>query len=346
MKHYKLSYLAEFVGGEIFGDDIVICGISTIDSAKEKELTFLANPKYKKKIFSTNASAIIVKEKIEGLDKSLIICENPYLAYAKIAHLFYNPPKIKREISPYAFLGEGVKLGKDVSIYPFVYIDDNAEIGDRVTIMPHVFIGQNVKIGEDSFIYPNVTIREDCVIGKRVIIHSGTVVGSDGFGYVWDGKRHMKIPQIGKVVIGDDVEIGALCAIDRSALSVTEIGSGVKMDNLCQIAHSVKIGENSIIVAQVGIAGSTTLGKNVILAGQVGVVGHIKIGDRTTVGAKSGVASDLPSGSTFSGIPAIPHKTWLKSSIIFSKLPEFRDRLMKMEKRLEDLEKRVGGDHD
>jgi UDP-3-O-[3-hydroxymyristoyl] glucosamine N-acyltransferase len=230
-------------------------------------------------------------------------------------------------------------MGKEVSIYPLVYIAANVTIGDRVTVYPHTCIGEGVTIDDDTTVYPNVTIREGCRIGKRVIIHAGTVIGSDGFGFAPDGNRYHKIPQVGTVQIDDDVEIGANNSIDRGAIGKTWIKRGVKTDNLVHIAHNVVVGEDTILIAQVGISGSTTLGNHVILAGQVGVVGHVEIGDNTMVGAKTGVSGNVPANTIVSGYPHMDHKQWLKSSRCYPLLPQIRKTINALEKKVQELEK-------
>jgi UDP-3-O-[3-hydroxymyristoyl] glucosamine N-acyltransferase len=214
-------------------------------------------------------------------------------------------------------------------------------VGDRVTLHPGVYVGSDVHLGDDTVLYPNATVLARCIIGKRVIIHSGTVVGSDGFGFAQDGNGHFKIPQVGIVQIDDDVEIGANCTIDRGTMGRTWIQRGVKIDNLVQVAHNVVVGEDSIIIAQVGISGSTKIGKNVILAGQVGVTGHLEIGDSVRVGAQSGIAKSIPAGQTVSGSPAIDHRDWLKNCNILSRLPELRKKIMDLEKGLASLEEKT-----
>jgi UDP-3-O-[3-hydroxymyristoyl] glucosamine N-acyltransferase len=231
-----------------------------------------------------------------------------------------------------------VQIGKDVTIYPFVYIGDDCVIGDGTTIYPHCFIGNSASIGAGSLIYPGVTIRERCIIGMRVIIHPGSVIGSDGFGFAKDGTCYYKIPQVGIVQIDDDVEIGANNTIDRAAMGKTWIQRGVKTDNQVHIAHNVIVGEDTVVVAQVGISGSTRIGKRVTLAGQVGIVGHISIGDDAIVGAKTGVSGDVPPGQIVSGYPHMPHRDWLKASRTLPKLPEMRMTLKTLEDKVQQLE--------
>jgi UDP-3-O-[3-hydroxymyristoyl] glucosamine N-acyltransferase len=270
----------------------------------------------------TKASAIIVSNKIEGIDKPFIITDNPYLAYAKTVALFHQHPHPVLGIDENTILGEGARIGKDVSIYPWVFIGKDVTISNHVVIHPHTSIGDGTFVGEDTTIYSHVSIRENCRIGKRVIIHAGTVIGSDGFGFAPDGNRYCKIPQVGTVQIDNDVEIKR----------------GVKTDNLVHIAHNVVIGEDSLLIAQVGISGSTTIGKHVILTGQVGVVGHLEIGDNTIVTPQTGVSGSVPANTIVSGYPHMPHKQWLKSSRCYPLLPQMRKTINKLEKKVKALE--------
>ena len=334
-----LQELADLIEGKVLGDtNRMITGISSLDEAREGEVTFIAQSKYLNKAKNTKASAIIASNKIEGIDKPFIITDNPYLAYAKTVALFHQHPHPVMGIDEHAILGEGTRLGKDVSIYPWVFIGNNVTISDRVIIHPHATIGDGTSIGEDTTIYSHVSIRENCQIGKRVMIHAGTVIGSDGFGFAPDGNRYYKIPQVGTVQIDDDVEIGANNTIDRGALGKTWIKRGVKTDNLVHIAHNVVIGEDSLLVALVGVSGSTKIGNHVTLAGNVGVVGHIEIGDNTIVGAKSGVSGSVPANTIVSGYPHMPHKQWLKSSRCYPLLPQMRKTINKLEKKVKALE--------
>lgn len=338
----SLQELADFINGKVMGDgNIIITGINSIDEAKNGEITFIANPKYLSMVRTTKASAIIVSSDFKDSEKPLLCTDNPYLAYAKIAGLFHKKPYHARGIDPNAVIGNNTEIGIDVSIYPFVYVGNNVRIGDRVSLYPGVYIGDDVHIGEDTVVYANTSIREGCKIGKRVIIHCGTVIGSDGFGFAKDGKVYHKIPQVGIVQIDDDVEIGANNAIDRAALGKTWIKRGVKTDNLVQIGHNVIIGEDTIIVAQVAIAGSAEIGNNVVLAGQVGVGGHLKVGDNVTVGGRSGITKDIAPNQIVSGIPAIPHKEWLKSQVCITKLPKMRKSLKELESKVEKIEKKI-----
>ena len=331
----RLKEIAGIVGGRIVGNpEVDISGAAPVKDAQQGDITFITDKKNLQYVFETNASAIISKEEIKGVTACLLIVDNPYLAFAKTLELFYKKPFKPLGVSKEAIIGRDVNFGGDVSIYPMVYISDNVSVGNRVTIFPFVFIGDNVSIGDDSTIYSSVTVRENVKIGKRVIIHSGAVIGSDGFGYVQEQGKHHKIPQVGGVIIEDEVEVGANVTIDRATLGNTIIGNGTKIDNLAQIAHNVKIGKNCIIIAQVGISGSTELGNSVILGGQVGVADHKKIGDGVMVGAQSGIGCDIPDGQMFSGSPAIPHKTWLRAQSIYAKLPELARRLRELEGKI------------
>ncbi len=336
----RLKELAEFVGGRIIGDEEVeIFGVASIEEAKKGEITFVASPKFLPKMAHTEASAIIVSPEITQADKPLLCVANPQLAFAKVVTLFSHQPYQPKGVDPRAWISPTAHLGKDLTIYPFVYIGDRCRIGDRVTLYPGVSVGEDCSIGDDSILYANVSVYPKTVIGKRVILHSGVVVGSDGFGYVKEGTKSVKIPQVGSVEIEDDVEIGANTTVDRATLGKTIIRRGVKIDNLVQVAHNVVIGEDSIIVAQVGISGSTKIGRNVVLAGQVGIVDHVEIGDNVMVGAQSGVMHDLAPNEGYTGSPAIPHREFLRAIAVFPKLPEMRKRLLDLEKRLKELGK-------
>ena len=338
----SLEELAHFVGGKVTGDgSIPITGINSIDCAQSGEITFISNPKYRSMAEKTKASAIIVSPDFEMSQTPLLYTDNPYLAYAKIAGLFLCRPKRERGIDKNAVIGENAEIGEKVSICPFVYIGDNVKIEDGVSLYPGVYIGDDVQIGEGTTIHANVSIREGCIIGRRVIIHCGTVIGSDGFGFARDGNTHFKIPQVGIVQIDDDVEIGANNAIDRAALGKTWVKRGVKTDNQVQIGHNVIVGEDTILVAQVGISGSAEIGNRVILAGQVGVAGHIKIGDDVTVGGRSGVTKDIAPGQIVSGVPPVPHKEWLRSQISITKLPKMRKTLNELRSRIKKIEKKL-----
>ena len=334
-----LSRLAEITGGEIRGSsEGLITGINSLREAGPGEITFLVNPRYAPEVNTTRAAAIIVGPQAPETSKPVLITANPYLAYARVAAFFAPPADHPRGVSPLARVGDECHLGQDVIVYPFVYIGNRVVLGAGVCLYPGVYLGDEVRIGPGSIIYPNVSILSGTVIGARVIIHSGTVIGSDGYGFARDGERHVKIPQIGTVRIDDDCEIGANNTIDRAALGQTWIQSGVKTDNLVQIAHNVVVGENSLLIAQVGISGSAVIGRNVILAGQAGVAGHITVGDGVMVGGKSGVAQSIPAGQIVSGNPTMPHQTYLRTRMLIQRLPEMQQRLRELEARIRSLE--------
>lgn len=334
-----LGELARLVEGEIQGDpEFKITGVAALEEAQINQISFVIGPKYVQKANLSKAGALLVPPKLRYIEKPLIITENPYLAFAKILTLFVPKSQSTIGVSNKAHLGTNVELGNEISIEPHVHVGDSSVVGDRVRLQAGVYVGSAVRIGNDTVIYPNATILDGCIIGKRVIIHSGTVVGSDGFGFAQDGSSYFKIPQAGIVQIDDDVEIGANCTIDRATMGKTWIKRGVKIDNLVQIAHNVVIGEDSIIIAQVGISGSTKVGKNVILAGQVGVADNLEIGNDVRVGAQSGIHRSVPPGQTVVGSPAVADRDFWRKVHIISRLPEMRKKLKDMEKRLTALE--------
>jgi UDP-3-O-[3-hydroxymyristoyl] glucosamine N-acyltransferase len=339
----KLRDIALLVNGEVIGppeaDDLEIIGVSGISSAREGDITFLSADRYRKYLQECRASCILVREPMEGLKMTQLRVSNPHLAFAKLLGHFYIEPRKPLGISEHAILSDKAIIGKDVSIFPFSYISDNVSVGNGTIIYPHVFIGHDTAIGEDCIIYSNVTLREKVKIGSRVIVHSGSVIGSDGFGYVFEEGKHHKIPQVGGVIIEDDVEIGSNVSIDRATTGNTIIGAGTKIDNLVQVAHNVTIGRNSLIIAQVGIAGSTEIGDYVTLAGQVGVADHTTIESGTMIGAQSGVTGNLIKG-IYSGSPVMPHRDWLKAQAVFAKLPELHKKIRELEEKIRELERR------
>jgi len=336
-----LKEIVAIVGGELIGDETVtIKGVTGIENAQEGTITFIANSKYLSYIENTKASAIVIDASFTIADKfkkNFIKSENPSLIFSKIIDLIM-PRNItqKKGIHATAVIGERVTLAEDVVIHAHAVIEDDVTIGKNTIIGAGVFVGEFTKVGDDCLIYPNVTIRERIYIGSRVIIHSGTVVGCDGFGFIEDGSMHQKIPQVGTVIIEDDVEIGSNVTIDRARFDKTVIGKGTKIDNLVQIAHNVQIGKNSIIVSQTGISGSTKIGENVILAGQSGIAGHLTIGDKAIVGAQAGVTKNVSAGEMVSGYPAMPHMKAKRLNAYIAKLPDLNKKINKME---EDIRK-------
>jgi len=333
---YTTGELAKKLGANLIGDaQLVLYGMAPIEDAKPGDLAFLANKKYFKHIENTKATAVIVPPEISSAEPALLVHPQPYYAYSQAVKLFYPGDDYYREgIHESAVIGQNCEIHSSAHIGANVVIEGDVIIGKNSRILPNCFLGRGAKLGDDCLIYANVVLREKTEIGNNVIIHSGTTIGSDGFGYVFRDGCHHKIAQVGRVVIEDDVEIGANCAVDRAALGETRIGRGTKIDNLVQIAHNVKMGENCIIISQVGISGSTKLGNNVILAGQAGLVGHIQIGDNVIVAAQSGVKESLEDGKTYLGSPARDVMHQKRIEAIVNKLPDYIRRLRKLEEKL------------
>jgi UDP-3-O-[3-hydroxymyristoyl] glucosamine N-acyltransferase len=303
--------------------DIEISSVGAIEQALPGQITFAVSSKYALAARNTRASALIVDESFPPLDKPTLRTRNPQFAYARAVELLHAIPRQTRGIHTSAVIDPSARIGAKSSIGACVVIGANVEIGEGCTLLPHVVIYPGVKIGNNFFAHSHVSIREGCVIGDNVLLQNGAVIGSDGFGFAKDDNGNWyKIPQTGRVVIEDNVEIQANSCIDRASLGETRIGRNTKIDNLTQVAHNCVIAENSMLCAQVGLAGSTEIGKNVILAGQVGVAGHCKIGDSVIVSAHSGTHGDIPAGAMFSGYPAIEHRQWLRSVTAFTRLPE------------------------
>lgn len=332
--------VADLVMGKLIGDEeVIITGINSLDNAETGDIAFFFDTRYRDQVKKTRASALILSERIDDFSRCQIIVTDPKLAYARLAAHFSHPVAGYSGVSSQAVLDENVTIGKNISIYPMVYVGKGTELGDNVILFPGVFIGERVKVGEGTILYPNVSVMRDCVIGSNVIIHAGCVIGSDGFGYVRDGAENVKIPQLGIVQIDDNVEIGANTTIDRAALGKTWIKKGVKADNLVQIAHNVVIGEDTVIVALSGISGSVHIGREVVIGGQVGIKDHIKIGDRAMVGSAAGVHKSLSPGEMVLGNPTMPPRLWMKTRGLIAKLPELYDRIRKLEKSLKKLNK-------
>jgi UDP-3-O-[3-hydroxymyristoyl] glucosamine N-acyltransferase len=330
---------------QIEGDGSVeIRGANTLEDAQAGEISFLANRRYTKYLATTRASAVVAdrnQERPDGL--TLLRCDHPYTAIAMLIVKLHGYRQHQQVgVDPRAVIDSTAQIGADANIHHNVTIAENVVIGDRARIYPGCHIGPDCRIGDDVVLMPNVTIYEGSILGDRVAIHSGTVVGNDGLGYAPVGEAWQKIPQVGIVEIGDDVEIGSNCSIDRATLGKTVIGSGTKMSNLIAIGHGTKVGENCMVVAQAGLAGSVTIGKHVTLAGQVGMVGHITIGDNATVGAKAGVTGDVKPGAMVLGQPAIPIRQKRREIAILGKLPGIWDQLKSLPKRVRALEKKMG----
>ena len=305
------------------------------------DVSVYTSRRYLKALEETKAGAVIAGEGADTAGRDALRVENPQLAFAEAIDIFHPRPPAVPGVHPTAVVGEGASVDGTASVGPLCVVGPGAVIGARAVLGAHTVVGAGAVVGAGSLLHARVTLGERVRLGERVIIHSGAVIGSDGFGYVFDGGRHRKIPQVGTVEIGDDVEIGANTTVDRATVGTTRIGEGTKIDNLVQVAHNVEIGNHAVIVSQVGISGSTRIGNYAVLGGQVGTVGHITIGDGARIGAQSGVANSVPAGETRSGVGPIPHRQWLKAQTIFDNLPERRDRVRKMEKNLEELARRL-----
>jgi len=335
----KLKELAELIGGELHGDgEVEIRRVAPIDAAVAGDITFVANPKYLAHLANTKASAAIVAPGVSNDKLPLVVCRNPYLAFAKVLTKLQAQKPAPQGVLAGAHVSASARLGADVTIHPGCCVGDNVVVGQGTILYPGVVLYANVVVGEDCILHGGVVVRENCRLGNRVIIQPNAVIGSDGFGYAPDGSRYFKIPQVGNVILEDDVEIGAATCVDRATLGATIVKRGVKLDNLVQIAHNVVVGEDTIMVSQVGVAGSTQIGQHCTFGGQAGVAGHIKIGDNVTIGGRGGVTNSVEGNQTLSGLPLMPHKEWLKASMSFARLPEMRKELGKMKKRLEELE--------
>jgi UDP-3-O-[3-hydroxymyristoyl] glucosamine N-acyltransferase len=340
----SLSELAALTGGQFASEadgPTVITGAASLNEAQPGQVTFFGNAKYLPQLRQSRATAVLVPADFaDSVPAICIRCENPTLAFSKVLERFAPAPVVfPKGIHPTAVIAPGAKIGADVSIQPYVVIEEGASIGDRTVIGAHSYIGHNATVGADSFLHPRVTVAERCLVGNRTTIHSGTVLGSDGFGYEFQGGRHVKIPQTGIVQVDDDVEIGANVTIDRARFGRTWIGSGTKIDNLVQIAHNVVVGQHCLLISQVGIAGSTKLGNYVTVAGQSGLNGHIEIGDQCIIGGQTGVAKSLPPKMMVMGNPAIPAKEYREQVAHIHSLPRLKARVARLEQLLGDSSK-------
>lgn len=339
----ELSELAEKLNCTLRGaGGAQINGLATLERARPGDLSFLTNPKYFKAAEQSRASAIIAGPDCPPLPMPLLIHDNPYLIFAKAIEFFHPTRRPAASIHPTAWIADSAQIGKAVAIGAYTTVGNDAVIEDGVEIKEHCVIYPRARIGADSLLHSGVAVREGVIIGKRCIIQNNAVIGSDGFGFAKDDQgRWYKIPQVGRVVIEDEVEVGACSTIDRAALDETAVGSHTKIDNLVQIGHGSSIGTNSLICAQVGLAGTTRVGNNVILAGQVGTAGHLTIGDGVIAIAQTGIPHSVAAGRTISGSPFVEHKLWLKASAIYAKLPELHKTLRSLEKRMQVLEQQL-----
>ncbi len=341
----KLVEIAQQLACQLVGDpEIEITGVAPIESAGENELTFLSNRKYRKYLGTTSAAAIITDDAANLLaGQSGLISAHPYLTFARALSLFHDQPRFDSGIDSKAVISPTAIIGEKVTIGAFSIIGDGVKIGNNVTILSHCTIYSGAEIGDHTFVHSHCVIRERCRIGSRVILQNNVVVGSDGFGYAKrPDNSWYKIPQTGTVIIEDDVEIGSGSVIDRASIGATSIGRGTKVDNMVQIGHGSIVGQNTLLCAQVGLAGSTQIGNEVILSGQVGVAGHLKIGDRVVATAQSGIPNSVEPDKLISGYPAIDNRNWLKSSAIFAQLPQLQKEMRAMKERLDQMERELG----
>ena len=335
-----ITELAARLGAEVRGPgDTEIRGVAGIRDARAGDITYLSDQKHKNDLVSCRASAVIISQDMQDVSIPALVVKNPRYAFALALGIFYGRPYLPGGISDRAVIGKDVVLGNDLTILPYAVVADGAKIGSRVTLYPGVYIGSGSNIGDDSVLYANVSIREGVSLGCRVIIHSGTVIGSDGFGFVTHAGQHHKIPQVGNVIIEDDVEIGANCTIDRATLGSTVIKKGTKLDNLVHIAHNVTIGEHCLLAGQSGVAGSTTIGNYVVVGGKAAISDHLTIGDRVMIAGGSGVFRDISSGQVIAGYLAIPMRDWLKVQAVLPKLPELKKIVSQLEERINELKK-------
>ena len=330
---FCLSVVAAKIGAVLQGDDAEVDGVAAIDEATHGQITFLTNPKYASRLRDTKAAAVIAREPAPGVKCAFLLTQNPHHAFARAVELFNPQERPAPFVSPMSAVHAGAVLGKDVSIDAFAVVEDGAVIGDRVILMAGVYVGKGASVGDDSLLHPRVTLYHGVRVGKRVILHSGCVIGSDGFGFAHSENGYVKIPQVGTVEIDDDVEIGANTAIDRATLGVTRIGRGTKLDNLIQVGHNVAIGSDTVVASQTGISGSCKVGSRVMIGGQVGMADNLEIEDGVMLVAKSGVANSLSAKESrvWSGIPAMPHRTWLRASMLMQSLPELFKRVKRLE---------------
>jgi UDP-3-O-[3-hydroxymyristoyl] glucosamine N-acyltransferase len=339
-----LRDLAERLGCELRGEgSVVVSRVAGVDEAAPGDLTFVTGPRYASRLGKTLATAVIVPPEIETSLPSLVT-RNPYLAFARAVAELQPSPRPSAGVHPSAVVDVTASLGEGVHVGALCVVGPRARVGARTALHDHVVLYEDVLIGEDCVLHSGVQVRERCRLGSRVIVQNAAVIGSDGFGFAKDEEgRYHKIPQVGIVVIEDDVEIGALTAVDRAALHETRVGRGTKIDNLVQIGHSVTIGTDTALAAQVGVAGSARIGNRVTLAGQVGVVGHLTVGDGVIATGQTGIPSDVPAGGLVSGSPAIQTRVWLKSSAVFARLPELQRRVRDLESRLAELSTKERG---
>ena len=341
-RHYRLSEIARIISGEISGnDDFLITGVSDVEDAEEGDIVFAENDRFFKQAINSHASAIVAPLNTPDTEKTVIRVTDPRRAFISIIELFADAPRNPVGVHPSALISPTARIDLDVSIGPNVVIEDDVVINAGSVIMANCFIGYGCTISEGCMFYPNVTVYHGVRIGKRVILHSGAVIGADGFGYMFIDDQHRKIPQIGGVTIGDDVEIGCNTTVDRAKTGMTVVGNGTKIDNLVHVGHNCKIGPNCILVAQTGLAGGVQLGIGVILGGQAGIKDHTRIGDGAIILAQAGVFGNIPPQSVVSGYPARPHRQRLRQEAAYENLPELLKRVKSLEQRISELQQRI-----
>ena len=342
---FSAQQIADFLHGEIIGDNQVkVNNLSKIEEGKPGTLTFLANPKYTHHIYTTQASIVLVNRDFEPEQKikaTLIKVDDAYSCLAQLLNLVNQARPEKKGIDKDTCIAASATISQSVYIGAFAYVSENVKVGENVKIYPQVYIGDNVTIGDNTILYPGVKIYHDCVIGKNCIIHAGAVIGADGFGFAPHNGTYVKIAQIGNVIIEDQVEIGANTTIDRATMGSTIVRKGAKLDNLIQVAHNVEIGENTVMAAQVGVAGSTKRGSHCMVGGQVGFAGHITIGDRVNIGAQSGIPNHVSSDASILGYPAVPAREFARSTVMIKKLPELNQTVKQLQKEIENLKKQL-----
>lgn len=342
---FSALQIAHFLGGSIEGDpEVKVCNFSKIEEGKPGTLTFLANPKYEHHIYNTEASIVLVNNDFvpaEPVRATLVRVDNAYAGLALLLNMVEQTKAQKSGIDPTAFIASSAQVADDCYVGNFAYIGQRVKMGKNCRVYPHAYIGDDVTVGDNCIFYPHSTIYSDCRIGNNCIFHAGSVIGADGFGFAPEGEGYKKIPQLGNVIIEDDVEVGANTTVDRAVMDSTIIRRGVKLDNLVQIAHNVEVGENTVMAAQVGIAGSVKIGKHCMFGGQAGLAGHIHIADHVTFGAQAGVISDVKEPATLLGAPAINAKNFMRSSAIFNRLPDVYRTIGQLQREIEQLKKEI-----
>lgn len=332
----KLGELASRLGAELRGDaDLEITGVKGIEEAGPTQITFVANPRYAALARTTRAAAVLVEPEFQEIPASTLRLKNPYLAFSRALGFFYQPPPYPAGIHPTAVVDPSAEIGAGAHIGPYVVVGPNVRVGAHATLLAHVVLYSGVQVGDHFFAHAHAVVRENCILGDHVTLENGVIIGADGFGFAKTAEGHWeKIPQSGPVLLGSRVDVQANATIDRATVGATEIGEGSKIDNLVQVGHGSKIGRNTLVCAQTGLAGSSVIGDNVILAGQTGIAGHCSVGDGVILTAQSAVSHDIPAGKVISGSPGFDNRVWLRAVTIFQRLPELLKRLDRVEKKL------------